>query len=132
MVLAAALCCNTTIKCKRLSSICYCNRTKKLILVLFISKRSLKISMLRRNTKFLLVIFIIITNILFLNIILNPFGYAQSPSVAGQKKQITLTLLLNDLGQPGRWGLLFEPALQELKAKHRDIDIRIKYIEFPY
>jgi multiple sugar transport system substrate-binding protein len=88
--------------------------------------------MIRRNTKFLLVIFIIITNILFLNIVLNPFGYAQSPSVAGQKKQITLTLLLNDLGQPGRWGLLFEPALQELKAKHPDIDIRVKYIEFPY
>jgi multiple sugar transport system substrate-binding protein len=49
-----------------------------------------------------------------------------------QKKQVTLNVMLNDLGQPGRWSLLFQPALREMEARHPDMDIQIKYKEYPY
>src|SRR5919198_1260668 len=61
-----------------------------------------------------------------------PLAMAASPSSLHNKKQVTLTAVLNDLGQPGRWDLLFQAALEELRVKHPDMDIKIKYLEYPY
>jgi multiple sugar transport system substrate-binding protein len=64
------------------------------------------------------------------SIVSNSSTFAQTP--IEKKKQIVLLALLNDLGEPGRWRLLFDTALQELEKRHPDFDITIKYLEFPY
>jgi multiple sugar transport system substrate-binding protein len=56
--------------------------------------------------------------------------FAQTP--VEKKKQIVLSAVLNDLGEPGRWILLFDAAVQELEKRHPDLDITIKYVELPY
>jgi multiple sugar transport system substrate-binding protein len=48
------------------------------------------------------------------------------------QKEITLRALLDDLADPGRWDTLIQPALQELRARHPDANINIKYEQFPY
>ena len=53
-----------------------------------------------------------------------------TPSYA--QKEITLRALLDNLADPGRWDSLIQPALQELRARHPDENINIKYEEFPY
>ena len=47
-----------------------------------------------------------------------------APSSA-QKEQITLTAMLEDQGEPGRWQSLLQPAMQELRARHPDVDIQL-------
>lgn len=47
------------------------------------------------------------------------------------KEKITITTLLSDLSQKGRWELLMNKALQELRTRHPDKDINIIYTEFP-
>jgi multiple sugar transport system substrate-binding protein len=56
---------------------------------------------------------------------------AASPSLS-QKKQVTLTAMLEDQGDPARWKSLLEPAMQELKARHLDMNIELNYITYPY
>jgi multiple sugar transport system substrate-binding protein len=56
--------------------------------------------------------------------------FAQTP--VEKKKQIVLSAVLNDLGEPGRWILLFDAAVQELEKRHPDLDITTKYVELPY
>lgn len=51
---------------------------------------------------------------------------------AEQKKQVTLRALLTDLSDAKRWQSLFAPAMQELRARHPDIDIQINYSTYPY
>ena len=56
---------------------------------------------------------------------------AASP-LSSQKKQVTLTALLEDQGDPARWKTLLEPAMQELKARHPDMNIELNYTSYPY
>jgi multiple sugar transport system substrate-binding protein len=62
---------------------------------------------------------------------------AISPSVAiesqDQKKQVTITAILDDQGDPPRllkW--LFQPAIKELEARHQDLEINLDYRTVPY
>jgi multiple sugar transport system substrate-binding protein len=62
---------------------------------------------------------------------------AISPSLAivsqDQKKQVTITAILDDQGDPPRllkW--LFQPAIKELEARHQDLQIKLDYRPVPY
>jgi multiple sugar transport system substrate-binding protein len=59
-------------------------------------------------------------------------GAASSITPSYAQKEITLRALLDNLADPGRWDSLIQPALQELRARHPDENINIKYEEFPY
>jgi multiple sugar transport system substrate-binding protein len=59
-------------------------------------------------------------------------GTASSITPSYAQKEITLRALLDNLAHPGRWDSLIQPALQELRARHPDENINIKYEEFPY
>lgn len=50
---------------------------------------------------------------------------------ATQKEKVVLKAMLTDLGQIGKWDILIGEALQQLKAKHPDMDIQVQYIEAP-
>ena len=54
-----------------------------------------------------------------------------APSSA-QKGQVTLTAMLEDQGEPGRWQSLLQPAMQELRARHPDVDIQLNHTTYPY
>lgn len=68
--------------------------------------------------------------VLVINIATMSFSFAVTPT--DQKRQITLTAMLEDQGDPTRWNTLILPALQELRARHPDKDIRLNYTTFPY
>jgi multiple sugar transport system substrate-binding protein len=59
-------------------------------------------------------------------------GTASSITPSYAQKEITLRALLDNLAHPGRWDSLIQPALQELRARHPEQNINIKYEEFPY
>ena len=49
------------------------------------------------------------------------------------QQEVTLTIMLDDQGDPPRLlKMLFEPALQDLQAKHPDLDIKLDYRPIPY
>ena len=53
--------------------------------------------------------------------------------MAQQKRQVTLTTILDDQGDPPRLlKMLFEPALKQLQARHPDLDIKLYYRPIPY
>ncbi len=54
-----------------------------------------------------------------------------SPSV-DKKKQVTLFAILEDQGDPDRWKTLIQPALEEMRTRHPDLDIQINYTTYPY
>ncbi|HET6727550.1 MAG TPA: extracellular solute-binding protein [Nitrososphaeraceae archaeon] len=60
--------------------------------------------------------------------------YSSGAIVSGeQKKQVTLTAILDDQGDPPRLlKMLFQPAIQELEARHPDLDIQLDYRPVPY
>jgi multiple sugar transport system substrate-binding protein len=50
-----------------------------------------------------------------------------------QKEEVTITIMLDDQGDPPRLlRMLFEPALQELQAKHPHLNIKLDYRPIPY
>ena len=50
----------------------------------------------------------------------------QTDGIQQQKKeQITLSAILTNLGDPIRWKALIQPALQELRERHPNLDIQI-------
>ena len=60
-----------------------------------------------------------------------------SPRVAhaleNEKKQVTITAILDDQGDPPRLlNMLFQPAIKELEARHKDLEIKIDYRPVPY
>jgi multiple sugar transport system substrate-binding protein len=62
---------------------------------------------------------------------------AISPNVAvaleNQKKQVTITAILDDQGDPPRLlKMLFQPAIKELEAKHPGLEIKLDYRPVPY
>jgi multiple sugar transport system substrate-binding protein len=46
--------------------------------------------------------------------------------------QVLLRAILTDLSDPNRWQPLFQPALEELRKRHSDLDIQLNYTTFPY
>jgi multiple sugar transport system substrate-binding protein len=48
------------------------------------------------------------------------------------KTDVTLRGLFDNLGDPGRWNQLLQPALDELNRRHPNMNIELEYIEFPY
>src|ERR671923_326386 len=48
------------------------------------------------------------------------------------KTNVTLRGLFTDLGDPGRWNKVLQPALDELNRRHPDMNIQIEYADFPY
>jgi multiple sugar transport system substrate-binding protein len=68
--------------------------------------------------------------ILFSNLLVYPvkiaFSSSQQTDLIQQKKeQITLRAILTNLGDPSRWNALIQPALQELRNRHPNLDIQI-------
>ena len=49
----------------------------------------------------------------------------QANGIQQQKEQITLSAILTNLGDPIRWKALIQPALQELRQRHPNLDIQI-------
>jgi multiple sugar transport system substrate-binding protein len=49
-----------------------------------------------------------------------------------KNNQVMLRAILTDLGDPNRWQTLFQPALEELRKRHPDLDIQLNYTTFPY
>src|SRR5919198_4209773 len=79
---------------------------------------------------------IAITLVSSILVITNSVYFVSAPSLSAaalsQKKQVTLTVLLEDQGDPARWKSLLEPAMQELKARHPDMNIELNYTSYPY
>jgi multiple sugar transport system substrate-binding protein len=55
-----------------------------------------------------------------------------SSPASAQKGQVSLTAMLEDQGEPGRWQFLLQSTIQELRTRHPDMDIEIKYTTYPY
>jgi multiple sugar transport system substrate-binding protein len=53
-------------------------------------------------------------------------------SSLSDKTNVTLRGLFDDLGEPGSWNQLLQPALDELNRRHPDMYIQIEYDGFPY
>jgi multiple sugar transport system substrate-binding protein len=53
-------------------------------------------------------------------------------SILLDKTNVTLRGLFTDLGDPGRWNKVLQPALDELNRRHPDMNIQIEYADFPY
>jgi multiple sugar transport system substrate-binding protein len=49
-----------------------------------------------------------------------------------KNNQVMLRAILTDLGDPNRWHTLLQPALEELRKRHPDLDIQLNYTTFPY
>ena len=49
----------------------------------------------------------------------------QTDTIQHKKEQITLRAMLTDLGDPNRWNSLIQPALQELRNRHPNLDIQM-------
>ncbi len=74
---------------------------------------------------------ILITNIL---VVAASFSASLSTStpISAQKQQVTITAALDYLGDAKRWDIVLQPALQELRSRHPDIDIQLDYRAFEY
>ena len=49
-----------------------------------------------------------------------------------KNNQVMLRAILTDLGDHNRWQTLLQPALEELRKRHPDLDIQLNYATFPY
>ncbi|MFL6486538.1 MAG: extracellular solute-binding protein [Nitrososphaera sp.] len=56
----------------------------------------------------------------------------QSGTSLSDKTNVTLRGHLTELGDPGRWNKLLQPALDELNRRHPDMNIQIEYTDSPY
>ena len=62
-------------------------------------------------------------------------SYSESSSdkaSTDNRKQIFLTAILEDQGDPNRWDSLLHRSIQELNSKHLDLDIQLNYTTYPY
>jgi len=73
-----------------------------------------------------------IRTLLIVIMVLMATGSASSITHSYAQKEITLRAILDNLADPGRWDTLIQPALQELRARHPDANINVKYDQFPY
>jgi multiple sugar transport system substrate-binding protein len=59
----------------------------------------------------------------------------QSTSISSSqtdRADVTLRGLFTDLGEPGRWNQLLQPALDELNRRHPDMNVKLEYTDFLY
>ena len=77
------------------------------------------------------VISIIIIATVVSSAILGSFLIISIP-VKAQKQKVTITAILEDQGDPRRWNALFQPALQELRARHPEKEILLNTTMLPY
>jgi multiple sugar transport system substrate-binding protein len=56
----------------------------------------------------------------------------QSSTSLADKTNVTLTGHLTDLGDPGRWNQLLQPAVDELNRRHPDMHIQLEYTDSLY
>ena len=82
------------------------------------------------TSKFLVLRFSLIF-ILLASILTTVNIFSTFPSSA-QKEKITLTAILDNLGDEERWDILIQNAMQKLRERHPDMDIEIKYRQFVY
>jgi multiple sugar transport system substrate-binding protein len=76
-------------------------------------------------------IFLNVIIILLASIILSSLlSYAGSD--VDKKKLITLNAIFEDQGDPERWKTLIQPAIDEMRTRHPDLDIKINYTAYPY
>jgi multiple sugar transport system substrate-binding protein len=61
-------------------------------------------------------------------IIISAASYTRSSA----QKQITLSAILEDQGDPERWKSLIVPAIKELRHRHPNLDIQMNYTTYPY
>jgi multiple sugar transport system substrate-binding protein len=57
---------------------------------------------------------------------------AASFTRSSAQKQITLSAILEDQGDPERWKSLIVPAMKELTHRHPNLDIQMNYTTYPY
>jgi multiple sugar transport system substrate-binding protein len=57
---------------------------------------------------------------------------AASFTRSSAQKQITLSAILEDQGDPERWKSLIVPAMKELRHRHPNLDIQMNYTTYPY
>jgi len=62
----------------------------------------------------------------------NSPSYSYASSIDNKKEQITLLAILEDQGDAERWKTLIQPAVEEMRSKHPDLDIKINYTAYPY
>ena len=74
---------------------------------------------------------VVIVILMILWTVLNSFTLVGIPAKT-QKQRVTITAILEDQGDPRRWNSLFQPALQELRAKHPDLEILLNATKLPY
>src|SRR5918999_335822 len=56
----------------------------------------------------------------------------QTTSTVVDKTNVTLRGIFDDIGEPGLWNQLLQPALDELNRRHPDMNIELEYDGFPY
>jgi multiple sugar transport system substrate-binding protein len=57
---------------------------------------------------------------------------AASFTRSSAQKQVTLSAILEDQGDPERWKSLIVPAIKELRHRHPNLDIQMNYTTYPY
>ena len=57
---------------------------------------------------------------------------AASFTRSSAQKQIALSSILEDQGDPERWKSLIVPAMKELRHRHPNLDIQMNYTTYPY
>jgi len=51
--------------------------------------------------------------------------------ISAEKSTVTLSAMLTDLTEKGRWEMLIGNALQELKSNHPETNIKMAYFQSP-
>ena len=61
-----------------------------------------------------------------------PMAAPIAEATTEKNNQVLLRAILTDLSDPNRWQPLFQPALEEIRKRHPDLDIQLNYTAFPY
>jgi multiple sugar transport system substrate-binding protein len=79
------------------------------------------------------IVLILTASIFVSSVDLTTFPPALSQEQESNQQEDTLTIMLDDQGDPPRLlKMLFEPALQDLQDKHPDLDVKLDYRPIPY
>jgi multiple sugar transport system substrate-binding protein len=79
------------------------------------------------------IVLILTASIFVSSVDLTTFPPALSQEQESNQQEDTLTIMLDDQGDPPRLlKILFEPALQDLQDKHPDLDVKLDYRPIPY
>jgi multiple sugar transport system substrate-binding protein len=85
------------------------------------------------TTSYLFIFSILVASIFASSSLNILFPALSQEQTSKQKEEVTITIMLDDQGDPPRLlRMLFEPALQELQAKHPHLNIKLDYRPIPY